>query len=109
MEVTGIENQMLADVYLNPLLAIVDVALLNPELLEIAETSLGRMRDSQSTAQAVSGIMLDMGEVDKRQVMYETFKVAVKLMQTRKKQQSEIVKVHKDKIARRDIAEAMGF
>lgn len=109
MEVTKEMNQQLADLYLNPLLNIVDITLTNPELLIIAETSLEKMEANQSTAQAVSGIMLDMNDVDKRQVELETFKVAVELLRVRSRQRCETIKAHKDRAARRNIAELMGF
>ncbi len=109
MEVTQEMNQALADLYLKPLLEIVDIALSNPTLLVTAELSLGKMKENQSTAQAVSGIMLDMGDVNKRQVELDTFGVAIELLRVRSKQRGETVGVHKDKIARSDIAEAMGF
>ena len=76
---------------------------------ELFMASLEKMEENQSTAQAVSGIMLDMGAVDKRQAELETYKIAVQLLKIRDKQRSETARVHKDGIARRDIAEAMGF
>ncbi len=102
-------NEDLAMVFVEPVMNIVDLTLKMPVLLETAAKSLESMGANMSSAQAVSGLLLDMDDVDKRQVSYETFRAAVALLRARKKQQEIVVSIHEKKGKRLDFAKRMGF
>ena len=113
MKITKIQTQAIADLYLTPLLALVDGVLMNPVFLKTAELSLDKMSANLSTSQALSGMLLDMNDVDKRAVEFETYKVAIKLLQVRQAQREKIIELHKTKEGQRagmeQMRKAMGF
>ena len=102
-------SEDLAMVFIEPVMGIVDLVLKMPAIVEHAESSLTSMADNLSRAQAVSGMLLDMDDVDNRQASYETFKAAVALLQVRKKQQELAVSIHSKKGNMVDVAKMMGF
>ncbi len=114
MKPTLEQNELLADIYLKPLLAIVDLSL-SPggNILEIAEGSLEQMGKNLSTAQAVAGIMIDLEDVEKRKVQTDTFKAAVLLLKVRSQQRKETIKLDDLKTLRDDnkkkLQNALGF
>ncbi len=109
MEITKEQTQAIADLYLTPLLSLVDGVLANPVFLKTAEASLEKLRDNLGTSQALSGILLDMNDVDKRAVETETYKVAIKLLQIRQKQRTKTIELHQGKVNRQQIRQALGF
>ena len=113
MEITKEQTQAIADLYLTPLLALVDGVLQNPVFLKTAEASLEKLSNNLSTSQAIAGIMLDMNDVDKRAVEFETYEAAIKLLRTRQKQRTETIELSvkklKEETARREVRRAMGF
>ncbi len=109
MKITKKQTQNIADSYLTPLLSLVDTVLAGPEFLKTAEASLEKMGENLSTCQAVSGIMLDMDDVDKRAIEFETYKAAIKLLQVRQKQQLATIELHAKNQGMRQLKNAMGF
>ncbi len=113
MELTKEQNQAIADLYLTPLLALVDGVLANPVFLKTAELSLEKLRDNLSTSQAISGILLDMNDVDKRAIETKTYEAAIKLLQVRQNQRAETIKLAEKKgreqTGLQQIRTAMGF
>ena len=102
-------NEDLAMVCIEPVMNILDLTLKMPVLLETAAKSLESMGDNMSRAQAVSGMLLDMDDVDNRQAIYETFRAVVALLRARKKQQELAISIHKNKGNQAAFAERMGF
>ena len=113
MEITKEQTQDIADLYLTPLLSLVDVVLVDPEFLKTAEASLEKLRENLSTCQAISGIMLNMEDVDKRAIEFETYKAAIKMLQVRQKQRLATIELHAKKqikaLGMRQLKNAMGF
>lgn len=97
MEITKEQTQAIADLYLTPLLSLIDCVLANPVFLKTAVASLKSMQRNLSTSQAISGILLNMNDVDKRAVEVETYKAAIELLQIRQKQRVKTIELHKKK------------
>lgn len=109
MEVTKEVNQMIAELYLQPVIKIVDAVLQNPVFLKSAEASLRDMKSTLGTAQAVSGILLDMNDVDIRAVQCKTYEAAIKLLQTRHEQQQKTIEAKSKQCSLKKLQESMGF
>ena len=93
MAISKETSEAIAELYLKPLLELVDGALQNPVFLKTAEETLESMKNNLSTSRAVSGILLEMDEVDLRGFQVETFEVAIKLLKVRDKQQRKTVEL----------------
>lgn len=105
---------MVAESIIEPINGIVDMALhLNDDLVGKLDETLKDMKRNQSQAQAISGILLDMDDVDLRQVQLETFKKLVDFIKQRAEQREETIKIKSKKRVSADnmagLKEAMGF
>ncbi len=102
-------NESIAELYLMPLLELVDSVLQNPVFLKSAEKSLEEMQSNLGAAQAISGIMLPMEDVDKRIVEVETYKAAINLLKKREGQQKKTIELHENKSTQAGIRNIFGF
>ena len=107
-------SQQIATLLLKPIVEQIDFALrIDPNMADDCEQLVKTMGKNLSTAQAVSGILLNMDSVDKRVLEYQTFKAVVKLVIQRKKQQVETVeiaaKAAKEKQGLNQTKKALGF
>ena len=109
MKVTKETSQMIAELYIEPVLAVVDSVLQNPIFLKIAEATSDQMEKNQNTARAVSGIMLDMADVDKREVELKMFKAAIELLRVRDNQRKKTIQLAQQKENESKIKAVLGF
>ena len=107
-------SEMVAESIIEPINNVVDLALqLDDSLVEKLEDTLREMINNQSQAQAISGMLLDMDDVDLRQVQLATFKDMVKYIKQRQFQRDETIRIKSKKRASSanlaSLRSAMGF
>ena len=113
MTISKNTSEAIAELYLTPLLELVDGVLANPVFLKSAKETLESMQDNFSTSQAVSGILLDMDEVDLRGFQIKTFKVAINLLEARDEQRKKTIELKgnqaKQQNGLHEFRKAMGY
>ena len=112
-KVTRLDSENISLLLLSPVLNLIDGALQDDDLFEKLSQLKTNMKQNQSTAQAVSGMLLDMEEVDKRELLLKTFIKFVELVEARKYQIDEtarlVVKQKSQQIGMSKLRNAMGF
>ena len=113
MAISKETSEAIVALYLEPLLELVDGVLNNPVFLKSAEETLESMEDNLSSSRAISGILLDMDDVDLRGFQVKTFKVAIELLKVRNTQSQKTIELKgnqaRNKIGLDEVRKAMGY